>query len=62
MALVTGGMAMSETLAIGAPAAVFPQVANLVPEARWFAERGAIRDLGYDGGLDMRRVGVVATD
>jgi spore coat polysaccharide biosynthesis predicted glycosyltransferase SpsG len=58
VALITGGMIMSETLAVGAPAVVFPQVDNMVPEARWFAERGAIRDLGCNGGMAMRRVAV----
>lgn len=57
VALITGGMIMSEALAVGAPAVVFPQVDNLIPEARWFAERGAICDLGYDGGMDTCRVG-----
>lgn len=52
-ALITGGMLMPETLAIGTPAIVFPQVENLIPETRWFAERGAIRDLGRDGGVDL---------
>lgn len=52
-ALITGGMLMPETLAIGTPAIVFPQVENLVPEARWFAERRAVRDLGFEGGFDL---------
>lgn len=51
-ALITGGMIMPETLAIGTPAIVFPQVKNLIPETRWFAQRGVILDLGYDGGFD----------
>lgn len=57
VALITGGMITSEALAVGAPAIVFPQVPNLIPEAAWLAARGAIRDLGFDGGMDMARVG-----
>jgi spore coat polysaccharide biosynthesis predicted glycosyltransferase SpsG len=53
VALITGGMIMCEALAVGAPAIVFPQVPNLIPEATWFAARGAIRDLGFDRGMDM---------
>ena len=56
VALITGGMIMPENLAVGTPAVVFPQVDNLVPEARWFSAHGAIRDLGYEGGMDMKLV------
>lgn len=56
VALITGGMVMPETLAIGTPAVVFPQVENLIPETRWFSERDAIIDLGFDGGFDLETV------
>lgn len=52
VALITGGMIVYETLAMGVPAVVFPQVPNLVPEAKWFSDQGAILDLKYDGGMD----------
>lgn len=52
VALITGGMIVYEALAVGVPAVVFPQMENLIPEARWFAERGCILDLGYEGGMD----------
>lgn len=50
--LITGGMVVYEALAVGVPAVVFPQIENLIPEARWFAQRGCIVDLGFDGGMD----------
>ena len=56
VALITGGMIMCEALAVGVPAIVFPQVPNLIPETAWFAARGAIRDLSFDGGMDMALV------
>lgn len=56
VALITGGMIVYEALAVGVPAIVFPQIANLLPEARWFAQRGCIVDLGYDGGMDSHLV------
>lgn len=56
VALMTGGMVVYEALAVGVPVVVFPQVPNLIPEARWFAEHGIVRDLGYDGGMEMERV------
>jgi spore coat polysaccharide biosynthesis predicted glycosyltransferase SpsG len=56
VALITGGMIMCEALAVGVPAIVFPQIPNLVPETTWYAERSAIRDLGFDGGMDMALV------
>ena len=52
VALITGGMIVYETLAMGVPAVVFPQIPNLVPEAEWFSAQGAIVDLNYDGGMD----------
>jgi len=55
-ALITGGMVMPETLAVGTPAVVFPQIESMQPETRWFAERRAICDLGFDGGMEMGRV------
>jgi spore coat polysaccharide biosynthesis predicted glycosyltransferase SpsG len=56
VALVTGGMIVYEALAVGVPAIVFPQVPNATLEAAWFAARGAVRDLGFHGGMDMARV------
>jgi spore coat polysaccharide biosynthesis predicted glycosyltransferase SpsG len=52
LALITGGMIVYEALAVGVPAIVFPQIENLIPEARWFAQRGCIVDLGYEGGTN----------
>ena len=52
VALITGGMIVYEALAVGVPAIVYPQIGNLVPEARWFAQRGCIADLGYEGGTN----------
>lgn len=52
VALITGGMIVYEALAVGVPAIVFPQIENLIPEARWFAQRGCIVDLGYEGGMN----------
>jgi spore coat polysaccharide biosynthesis predicted glycosyltransferase SpsG len=54
--LMTGGMVVYEALAVGLPVVAFPQVSNLVPEMAWFAARGSISDLGYDGGMDMSLV------
>ena len=56
VALITGGMVMPETLAVGTPAVVFPQVENLIPETRWFSDRNAIIDLGFDGGFELKNV------
>lgn len=56
VALITGGMIVYEALAIGVPAIVFPQIENLIPEAQWFAEKGCIVNLGYEGGLNNGRV------
>lgn len=56
VALITGGMVMPETLAVGTPAVVFPQVENLIPETRWFAKKGAITDLGFEGGAQVENV------
>jgi len=50
-AVVTGGMVVYECLAVGVPTVVFPQIENLVPEARWLAKRGLVRDLGFSGGF-----------
>jgi len=52
VALITGGMIVLEALAVGVPAVVYPQVANLGPEARWLAARGGIIDLGAEGGFE----------
>lgn len=66
VALITGGMVLYECMAVGTPAVVFPQVPNLPPEAEWFAAKGCIIDLGYEGGMDMNtvsaRVGALLAD
>lgn len=56
VALITGGMIVYEALAVGVPAIVFPQIENLVPEAKWFAQRGCVIDLGYEGGMNSSLV------
>lgn len=56
IALMTGGMIVYEALAVGLPAVVFPNVANLIPEVNWFATRGYVRDLGYEAAMDMECV------
>lgn len=56
VALITGGMIAYEALAVGVPAIVFPQIENLIPEAQWFAQRGCIVDLGYEGGMNSSLV------
>lgn len=56
VALVTGGMIVYEALAVGVPTIVFPQETNLVKEAEWFAQQNCIRNLGYDGGMQMTLV------
>jgi spore coat polysaccharide biosynthesis predicted glycosyltransferase SpsG len=55
-ALTTGGMVVYEALAVGVPLVAFPQLENLKSEMAWFATRGCLTDLGYDGGMDMARV------
>lgn len=55
-ALITGGMIVYETLAVGTPAVVFPQIENLIPEARRFAAERCIIDLGYEGGMDGEKI------
>lgn len=54
--LITGGMIVYETLATGLPVIVFPQEKNLPPETQFFAGKGSLIDLGYDGGMDMELV------
>jgi spore coat polysaccharide biosynthesis predicted glycosyltransferase SpsG len=56
VALTTGGMVVYEALAVGVPLVAFPQIENLKPELGWFAARGCLGNLGYDGGMDMARV------
>ncbi|VAV94349.1 hypothetical protein MNBD_ALPHA02-6 [hydrothermal vent metagenome] len=56
-ALITGGMIVYETLASGCPAIIFPQEKNLIHEADWFAQKGCLVNLGYEGGMDMKLVG-----
>jgi spore coat polysaccharide biosynthesis predicted glycosyltransferase SpsG len=56
VALTTGGMVVYEALAVGVPTVVFPQIANLVPEAEWFAAEKCVRNLGFDEGMDMTKV------
>jgi spore coat polysaccharide biosynthesis predicted glycosyltransferase SpsG len=58
VALITGGMIVYEALAVGVPAIVFPQIENLIPEARWFAERGCIVNLGHGRGSNFGQVSV----
>jgi spore coat polysaccharide biosynthesis predicted glycosyltransferase SpsG len=54
--LMTGGMVVYEALAVGLPVVAFPLIANMVPEIAWFAARGSISDLGYDGGMNVSLV------
>lgn len=61
LALTTGGMIVYEAVAAGVPALVFPQMANLVDEASWFAGQGAIADLGAAGGMHPAAVSDVVT-
>ena len=49
------------SVAVGVPTIVFPQEPDLVPEAEWFEQCGAIVNLGYDGGMDMERVRTAVT-
>ncbi len=56
VALITGGMIVYEALAVGVPAVVFPLLANMLPEARWLAERGCILGLGGEGGMEAPTV------
>jgi spore coat polysaccharide biosynthesis predicted glycosyltransferase SpsG len=52
-AIMTGGMVVYEALAAGVPSIVFPQLENLIPEIDWFAERGALINLGFENGDDI---------
>jgi spore coat polysaccharide biosynthesis predicted glycosyltransferase SpsG len=52
VALITGGMIVFEALAVGVPTVVYPQMENMIPEAKWFAERGCLVDLGHEGGMN----------
>lgn len=62
VALTTGGMVVYEAVAVGVPAVVFPQMANMIPEISWLARAGCLTDLGAGGGHDAARVGnAVAT-
>lgn len=54
--LCTGGGIVYESLAVGVPTVVFPQIDNLISEAEWFAERGCVINLGYEKGMSMSRV------
>jgi spore coat polysaccharide biosynthesis predicted glycosyltransferase SpsG len=54
MALLTGGMIVYEGLAVGTPLVVFPQLENLVAEARWFEAQECLVNLGYSGGIDKK--------
>jgi len=56
MGLITGGMIVYESLAVGLPVIVFPQEKNLPPEAQFFSREKAIIDLGYEEGMDMTYV------
>lgn len=55
-AIMTGGMVVYEALAAGVPSIVFPQLENLIPEIDWFAERGALINLGFENGDDIPAV------
>ncbi|HCR66158.1 MAG: hypothetical protein CMH90_00565 [Oceanicaulis sp.] len=55
-AIMTGGMVVYEALAAGVPSIVFPQLENLIPEIDWFAERGALINLGFENGDDITAV------
>lgn len=52
-AIMTGGMVVYEALAAGVPSIVFPQLENLIPEIKYFAEEGAVIDLGFETGDDI---------
>lgn len=52
--LITGGMVVYEAMAIGVPAAVFPQVG--MQEAEWLSNKGCIINLGYDDGLNPKNI------
>jgi spore coat polysaccharide biosynthesis predicted glycosyltransferase SpsG len=56
VALITGGMIVYESLAVGVPAVVFPQIENLIPEANWFSQRGCITNLGFNNGMNISNV------
>jgi spore coat polysaccharide biosynthesis predicted glycosyltransferase SpsG len=56
VALITGGMIVYEAMAVGVPAVVFPQLENLIPEARFLAGQGCIADLGFGGGMIPAKV------
>jgi len=56
VALITGGMIVYESLAVGVPAVVFPQIDNLIPEANWFSQLGCISDLGFNTGMNIFHV------
>lgn len=61
VALITGGMALYECMALGVPSVVFPQLRNLEAEAAWFAAHDCALDLGFDGGMDLSRVATQVT-
>lgn len=61
LAVTTGGMIVYEAVAAGVPALVFPQMDNLVDEARWFAGHGAVTDLGPAGGMNAGTVSRAVT-
>lgn len=47
LALLTGGTVMFESAACGTPAVVVCSYAHQLPQAQWFAEHGAVVNLGY---------------
>ena len=55
-ALMTGGMVIYEAQAVGVPSLVCPLLDNMVAEVAWFAERGAVVDLGPKGGGEVERI------
>lgn len=52
VALVTGGMIVYESLAVGTPTIIFPLLQNMVAEAAWFDAHDCAVSLGSDGGFD----------
>ena len=56
VAIMTGGMVVYEALAAGTPALVFPQLENLIPEIDWFADHGALINLGHENGDNLEQL------
>ncbi|HCR93727.1 MAG: hypothetical protein CMH91_12380 [Oceanicaulis sp.] len=56
VAIMTGGMVVYEALAAGTPALVFPQLENLILEIDWFADHGALINLGHESGDNLEQL------